>query len=64
LECRRINIYVLFTLMAATVGYEDPKSWSHTSCRVVQKLLTLSGFGLYISMMSRPAENTVGELYR
>jgi hypothetical protein len=45
--------------MAATVGYEDPNNLSHVSCRVVQKAVTRSGFGLYISRISKPAQNTV-----
>jgi hypothetical protein len=49
------------TLMAATVGYEDPNSLSHASCRVVQKAVALSAFGLYISRISKPALNTVEE---
>jgi hypothetical protein len=47
------------TLMAATVGYEDPNNLSQTSCRVVQKATARSCFGLYISRMSKPALNTV-----
>jgi len=45
--------------MAATVGYEDPNNLSHMSCRAVQKAVTRSGFGLYISRISKPALNTV-----
>jgi len=45
--------------MAATVGYEDPNNLSHMSCRVVQKAVTRSGFGSYISRISKPALNTV-----
>jgi hypothetical protein len=47
------------TLMAATVGYDDPNNLSHISCRDVQKAVTRSGFGLYISRISKPALNTV-----
>ena len=46
--------------MAATVGYEEPNNLSHMSCRDVQKAVTRSGFGLYISRISKPALNTVG----
>lgn len=45
--------------MAAAVGIDDPYSLIQTSCKLVQNLFKLSGFGLYISIKSKPAENTV-----
>ena len=45
--------------MAATVGYEDPNNLSHMPCRVVQRVVKRSGFGLYTSRISKPAVNTV-----
>lgn len=47
--------------MAAAVGKDDPYSLIQTSCKLVQNLFKLSGFGLYISIKSKPAENTVGD---
>lgn len=48
-------------MIAATVGNDEPYNLSQTSCRVLQKADTRSGFGLYISMMSRPALNTLSD---
>lgn len=50
------------TLIAAAVGNADPYNFNQRSCNDVQKSLTFSGSGLYISMISRPAEKTVGDV--
>lgn len=52
---------VRLTLIAAAVGYAEPYNFNHTSCIAVQKSLAFSASGLYISKISRPAENTVGD---
>lgn len=56
-----IFLLLKLTLIAAAVGYDEPYNFNHTSCIVVQKSLPCSGSGLYISKISRPAENTVDD---
>lgn len=51
----------LLTLIAAAVGNAEPYNFSQTSCKVLQNTLVFSGSGLYISKMSKPAENTVDD---
>lgn len=51
----------VLTLIAAAVGKLDPNNLIHTSCRVFQNVSALFISGLYISIISKPAENTVGD---
>eukprot|EP00964_Phaeocystis_antarctica_P099919 scaffold65675_cov85-Phaeocystis_antarctica.AAC.7 len=47
--------------IAATVATRLVESLSHTSCRARQKVRSRSGSGSCISVMSRPAEKTLGD---
>lgn len=49
------------TLIAAAVIKLDPNNFNQTSWSVVQNSSALFKSGLYISIMSKPAEKTVGE---
>lgn len=50
--------------MAAAVGIFEPYSSIHILCNAVQKLLTRSSCGWYISSKSRPAVKTEFEDYK
>lgn len=49
--------------MAAAVGNDEPYNCNHVLWNIVQNNLSFSGSGLYNSIISKPAENTFGDVW-